>query len=82
MKKLRVGIIDLVSKGPTRALAHRILNPNFASIMPQVVAAWCQQAGHDVTYECYTGFEDLQKAVPDDVDLLFICTFTEAAQTA
>jgi hypothetical protein len=82
MRKLRIGIIDLVSKGPTRALFPRIANANYASIMPQVVAVWCAEAGHDVVAVCYTGFEDLVEELPENVDLVFISTFTEAAHTA
>ena len=82
MRKLRIGIIDLVSRGPTRAWFARVMGANLASIMPQVVGVWCREAGHDVTFACYTGFEDLLKELPDDLDLVFIGAFTEAAQTA
>jgi len=82
MRKLRIGIIDLVSQGPTRAIWARVMNANFASIMPQAVAVWCRQEGHDVTYLCYTGLEDLAGELPADVDLVFIGAFTEAAQLA
>lgn len=82
MRKLRVGIIDLVSKCPTSALWARVMYPNFASIMPQAVAVWCQEQGHDVTYLCYTGFENLSDELPGDVDIVFIGAFTEAAQLA
>ena len=82
MRKLRIGIIDLVSKGPTRAMFARVMNANFAAIMPQVVAVWCEEQGHDVTLVCYTGFEDLVEELPDKVDLVFIGAFTEAAQLA
>jgi len=82
MKKLRIGIIDLVSRGPTRAWFARVMNANLASIMPQVVGVWCRQEGHDVSFICYTGFENLQADLPDKVDLVFIGAFTEAAQTA
>jgi len=41
MRKLHVGVIDLVSKGPTRTLWSRVMNANLASIMPQVIATWC-----------------------------------------
>jgi hypothetical protein len=82
MRKLRVGIIDLVAKAPTRALYARVMNANFASIMPQVVAVWCEEQGHDVTLVCYTGFENLVKQLPYNVDLVFIGAFTEAAQLA
>ncbi|HCV42325.1 MAG TPA: radical SAM protein, partial [Bacteroidetes bacterium] len=82
MRKLRIGIIDLVSKGPTRALWARVMNASLASIMPQAVAVWCQEEGHDVTYLCYTGFENLADELPENVDLVFIGAFTEAAQVA
>lgn len=82
MKKLRIGIVDLVARGPTRALFARVMNANLASIMPQVIGVWCRQAGHDVTLVCYTGFEDLGSILPADVDLVFIGCFTEAAHVA
>jgi len=82
MQKLRIGIIDLVSKGPTRALWARVMNANLASIMPQAVAVWCKEEGHDVTFLCYTGFENLADELPENVDLIFIGAFTEAAQVA
>jgi len=81
-RKLRIGIIDLVTKGPTRALFARVMNANLASIMPQVVGVWCEELGHEVTFVCYTGFENLVDELPEQVDLLFICAFTEAALTA
>src|SRR3954471_3461194 len=82
MKKLRVGVIDIVSRGPTRAWFARVMSANLASIMPQVVGVWCRQEGHDVAFVCYTGFENLLKELPENVDLIFISSFTEAAQTA
>ena len=77
MKKLRVGIIDLVTKGPTSALYARVMNANLASIMPQVVGVWCEKRGHEVTYVCYTALENLVDELPDNVDVVFICAFTE-----
>ena len=74
-----MGIIDLVAKGPTDALYARVMNANLASIMPQVVGVWCEARGHEVTYVCYTGLENLVDELPDDVDVVFICAFTEAA---
>ncbi|MFQ5584515.1 MAG: B12-binding domain-containing radical SAM protein, partial [Calditrichia bacterium] len=82
MKKLHIGIIDLASRAPTRALWARVMNANLASIMPQVIATWCEQDGHDVTYTCYTGFEELSEEVPQNVDIVFIGAFTQAALTA
>ncbi len=82
MRKLRIGVIDLVSRGPTRTWFARVMYANLASIMPQVVGAWCQSEGHEVVFVCYTGFEDLLKELPQNTDLVFIGAFTESAQTA
>lgn len=82
MRKLRIGVLDIVSRGPTRAWFPRIMNANMASIMPQVIGAWCRREGHDVAFACYCGFEDVRKILPDNVDLVFISAFTEAAHTS
>jgi hypothetical protein len=58
------------------------MHPNLASIMPQAVAVWCEQAGHEVRFVCFTGLEDLSKELPADTDLLFVGAFTQAAQLA
>jgi len=80
--KLRIGIVDLVAKGPTRSLYARMMHANLASIMPQVLATWCEEAGHDVSFVCYTGLENLLEELPDDVDLLFVGAFSQGAQLA
>ena len=80
MQRLRIGILDLVARAPSTALWSRIMNPNFASVMPQAIAVWCEQDGHDVHYVCYTGAEVLSDVLPKDIDVLFVGAFTEAAQ--
>jgi len=82
MKSLKIGIIDLVSKGPTNTFWARIMHANLASIMPQVVAVWCEEEGHEVQLICYTGSEKLDKELHAGVDLVFICSFTQAALLA
>jgi len=81
-RRRKIGIVDLVTKNPRRSLYGRIMNANLASIMPQALAVWGEEAGHDVQYVCYTGAEDLLREIPADVELLFIGAFTEAAQLA
>jgi len=56
------------------------MHANLASIMPQVIAVWCEEEGHEVHLACYTGFEELSDLIPHDVDLVFISAFTQAAQ--
>ncbi len=82
MRRLRVTVVDLTTERPTRALYARLMNANLASIMPQAIAVWCEQAGHDVRYVCYTGFEDLAQEVLGPADVVFIGAFTQAAHTA
>ncbi|MDH4239454.1 MAG: radical SAM protein [Phycisphaerae bacterium] len=82
MKKLSVGIIDLIAKAPSKTMWGRVMSANFASIMPQVVATWCEEQGHEVVLVTYTGREDLLKALPEKVDIVFIGSFTEAALLA
>src|SRR6185436_11379876 len=80
MRRLRVSILDLVTKGPTTSLWGRVMEPNFASIMPQVVGVWCEEAGHEVRFLCYTGMEDILRELPTDTDVLFIAAYTQTAQ--
>jgi hypothetical protein len=82
MHKLSIGIIDLVAKAPTRTMWMRVMGANFVSIMPQVLATWCEEQGHDVTLVTYTGRENLIEDLPTEVDLVFISSFTEAALLA
>jgi len=80
VRKLRVCIIDLATKAPTKALYARLMHANLAGIMPQAVAVWCEQEGHDVSFVCYTGLEDLGRELPSDADLVFIGAFSQSAQ--
>src|SRR5260370_35416258 len=82
MRRVRIGVIDLVAKGPVKTLYARVMNANLASIMPQVVGAWCESEGHEVTFVCYTGFENFLDELPPNLDLVFIGAFTDAALTA
>jgi hypothetical protein len=82
MRRLRVVILDLIEKGPSNSLWSRAMQPNFASIMPQAIGVWCEEAGHDVTLVCYTGREDLTRELPDDTDILFIAAYTQTALLA
>lgn len=81
-RRLRITVLDLLSKGPSKRLYARIMKPNLASIMPQVVAVWCEEMGHDVRLVCYTGAEDLSAELAHEADVIFINSFTRSALTA
>ncbi len=58
------------------------MRANLAGIMPQVVAVWCEQEGHDVSFAYYNGPECMAGGLPDDLDLVFIGAFTHSALVA
>ncbi len=82
MRRLRIGVLDLVTKSPNPSLYGRLMNANLASIMPQVIGVWCEQEGHEVHLVCYTGLENLLEELPADLDVVFIGAFTQSAQFA
>jgi hypothetical protein len=59
-----------------------MMRANLASIMPQIVGVWCEEAGHDVRVVCYTGREDLLAELQSDMDILFVGAFTRSAHLA
>ena len=72
MRRLSIGIIDLVAKAPTPTLWMRVMGASFVSIMPQVVATWCEEPGHVVTLVTYTGRENLIEESQGTVGLVYI----------
>jgi hypothetical protein len=81
MRKLRIGVMDLVAHSAKPSLWGRFMAPNFAGIMPQVTAAWCEEMGHDVTYICFTQYKDLPRSL-DSFDLVILGALTTSAQLA
>ena len=82
MRRLKISVLDIVAKESRRGAWNRVMGPNFASIMPQAIAVWCEESGHQVNFVCYTGGEGLQRDLSADTDVLFIGAFTHAAQFA
>lgn len=79
MNRQRILIIDLIAKGPTKTAFGRMMNANLASIMPQAVAVWAEELGHEVRYLCYTGQEDIEDLTRQEADIVFIGAFTRTA---
>jgi radical SAM superfamily enzyme YgiQ (UPF0313 family) len=86
LKRLQVGILELISDSVWQNWGTRFYGRRFkrhyASIMPQVVAVWCQQLGHHVTYATYFGQQDPESLLPASLDVLFVSTYTHASATA
>ena len=82
MRKLRIGIIDVVANSPSTSWYARVMRANLAAIMPQVVAVWCEDQGHEVFLAYHSGYQNLIEELPDDLDVVFIGSFTTAAHVA
>ena len=80
---VRVGILELLA--PARApswkqsIEHYLTTKQHASIMPQAIAVWCRQLGHEVFYATYYGQGDPKKQLPDDLDVVFIGSITRSS---
>ncbi len=82
VKRLRIGIIDVVANTPKASMWARAMRVNLAAIMPQVIAVWCEQEGHEVFLAYYAGHRNMVERLPDDLDILFVGAFTSAAEVA
>jgi hypothetical protein len=81
LRRLRVTVLDIVRKEAARGAWGSLMAPNFASIMPQAIGVWCEEAGHRVHFVCYTG-GDLPVQLRAEADVVFVSAFTHAAQLA
>ncbi|MBI3185154.1 MAG: radical SAM protein [Myxococcales bacterium] len=80
MRRLRVGVLDLLSNDLHEPyFQRRVLAPNYSSVMPQCVGVWAEELGHQVFYETFTGREEVLERFPEDLDVLFISCFSRAS---
>jgi hypothetical protein len=84
-RRLRIGVLDLLADAAPRGwdrLYATHFRRQFTGIMPQAVAVWCRQLGHDVSYATYYGQALPHTRVPRDLDILFVSAFTKASALA
>src|SRR5262245_6263497 len=82
---MRIGILDILVDSPLNWMnfAYRgVLKKQYASIAPQAVAVRCRQLGHKVFYVSYYGQRDPKRMLPNDLDLVFIATYTQSSALA
>jgi radical SAM superfamily enzyme YgiQ (UPF0313 family) len=83
---MRIGILELMSAGATTRWDHTAYNylvtKQYASIMPQAISVWCRNLGHTVFYATYFGNKDPKQLLPNDLDIVFISTYTQASALA
>ncbi len=82
MRKLKISVIDILGKSASRKPYSRYMRVNNQSIMPQVVAVWCEELGHDVSMAFYDGPDLISGGVPDDADVVFVNAFSQNAMLA
>ncbi len=82
---LKVGVIELLAVSPGQGWSDRLYAPfrkQFMSVMPQVVAVWCRQLGHQVVYATHYGQGDPKDLLPSDLDIVFVSTCTPGSALA
>ena len=82
---MKIGIIEILTESAPSAFSSALYGwyrKKFASIMPQVIAVWCHQLGHEVHYTTYYGQSDPLRLLPDELDVLFVSSYTQASPWA
>jgi len=83
---MRIGILEILRVGSSRRWDQKAYNylvtKQYASIMPQAISVWCRNLGHEVFYATYFGNKDPKQLLPDDLDVVFISTYTQASALA
>ncbi len=83
---MRIGILELLRVDSTRRWDHTAYNylvtKQYASIMPQAISVWCRNLGHEVFYATYFGNKDPKQLLPNDLDVVFISTYTQVSALA
>jgi len=86
ISKKRIGVLEILASpgdnGMLRSVAHFFWTKQYASVMPQAIAAWCRQAGHEVYYNTWYGIGDPEDKLPDDLDVVFISSITQSSPMA
>ena len=86
MLSMKIGIIELIEETASKSwtdFAYRAFFKKYhASIIPQAVAVWCRQLGHQVWYATYYGQRDPVSLLPDQLDVVFIASYTQASALA
>lgn len=83
---MRVGVLEILTDSVSQTWIEREYDSRFrrqyASITPQAVSVWCRQLGHEVHYATYYGQSPPETLLPDDLDAVFLATYTQASALA
>jgi len=79
----RVLVLELLTEGAVYGwYARRVKIPNYAGVMAQSVAAWCEDLGAEVSYRTFTGIESPGTLLQGDWDVAFLSSSTRTAWVA
>lgn len=83
---MRVGVLEVLTDATPRNPVVNVYNNHFrrqyASITPQAVSVWCRQLGHEVHYATYYGQARPERLLPEELDVVFLSTYTQASALA
>ena len=83
---MKVGVLELLAWGGApswrQTLEGYVTTKQYASIVPQAVAAWSRRLGHEVHYATFYGQGDPKRKLPDDLDLIFMSGYTKDSALA
>ena len=78
---MKIGVIELLAAGSSpnwrQTLEAFLTTKQYASIMPQAVAVWARQLGHEVHYATFYGPGDPKRKLPADLDFVFMSVYTK-----
>jgi radical SAM superfamily enzyme YgiQ (UPF0313 family) len=83
---VRIGVFEILEARAAPSVTMRLytaaLTRQYVSITPQAVSVWCRQLGHDTFYATYYGQADPKSLLPDDLDVVFLSSYTRASPLA
>jgi radical SAM superfamily enzyme YgiQ (UPF0313 family) len=82
---VRIGILELLatpSQGWLETEYDLLMVRQYASVTPQAIATWGRRLGHRVFYAIYYGLGAPEKLLPDDLDVVFLSSYTQASALA
>lgn len=82
---MKIGILELLAGRAITVWDHfegLLVSKQYANLTAQAVSVWCRQMGHEVFYATYYGIGDPKSKLPNDLDIVFISSFTYTALLA
>jgi hypothetical protein len=76
VKPLRIAIIDVLDVSPVIDRFRKPILANLAPVMPQAIAVWCEEEGHEVHMDFCSGHKFMFDCLDDTYDVVIIASAT------